>query len=272
MLINLKKTFFKIILSSFVFVTLLFSFQKSVFATNYYLDSNSDSGCSGLSTETSLVLGSERLTDGEVEIWNDANIITNWGQSAGGSSSITRESTVVYAGSYSVAVNIDGIGSNVFLYQADTLEAGNTYKISYWAKATTPFRIQLYQRGSSASSVDQQDITTMWAEYETVFTAPVDGRIEIGRLSGQGLGETFYLDNLSLKQRTGDCAWKDFSEITTLLAGDVVGLKKDGIWRNQKLTINDSGSEGNPITFESYLMEDHSRGVILTLGMLQYTN
>lgn len=48
-----------------------------------------------------------------------------------------------------------------------------------------------------------------------------------------------------------NAAWKAFSEITGLAAGDIVSLNKGNTW-NELLTVSASGSDGSPITFNAY--------------------
>jgi hypothetical protein len=227
---------------------------NQTYAATYYVDPNSDNGCNGAGQGTTLNLSGEMLTDGGVESWTSSTTLTNWTKSASGSSSLNQDLISPYAGSYSARIDIDGSTSNVFIYQGTTalMTAGNRYRLSFYAKGTSAFAIQPGYRGSSFVVIANPTVTTSWTRYEYVFSPTQNSRIEIGRQSGQGANQSFYIDSVSLVEVIGGCAWSGTSKITGLAAGDNVNFKRGEIFRGNTFNIPASGTNGNPVTFDAY--------------------
>jgi hypothetical protein len=80
----------------------------------------------------------EQLTDGALEVWTDANNLTNWQKTSLGSSTLNRENTGVHGGTYCARFDIDGSNSRLYITNMPLiLSAGKAYRFSFWYKTTS---------------------------------------------------------------------------------------------------------------------------------------
>lgn len=131
----------------------------------------------------------EYVTNGTFEAWSSATDADDWTESLTGSSTINREATEVYAGTYSLKFDIDASKSLVKETQAVTLVAGASYVLSFWYKGSESsgdlLHLSLVDSGNNKwlngsgnwNNIDSYDggfvvsSTTTWTQKSLAFTA-----------------------------------------------------------------------------------------------------
>lgn len=99
--------------------------------------------------------------------------LANWSESAGGSSTITRDTTEYHSGTASCRLSIDSANSNANISQS-LLRIGKRYKLSIWAKTDSAgvaqgARVESDSAGSNTQVTSA--LTADWVRYELVFVA-----------------------------------------------------------------------------------------------------
>ena len=128
--------------------TNVIGFKDSDGASIAYINTDGDLFNSGewdtLNVKTADTYGTSILTDGGLEVWTDANNLTNWGNAFGGvpgAATLTQESGVsnVYSGTYSAKFTTDAAtDEGKYIYQEKTgLTAGDIYRLQFYAKEST---------------------------------------------------------------------------------------------------------------------------------------
>jgi hypothetical protein len=82
--------------------------------------------------------GTNLLTNGNCELWNDINTLSaNWVQTIGGTSTVNRETTDVNGGTYSARCDVDALNSQCQLVNTTpSLDIDEEYRLSFWYKIT----------------------------------------------------------------------------------------------------------------------------------------
>ena len=124
----------------------------------------------------------------------------SWLESEAGSSTVTRDTAVFYAGAASCRFDVDGSGSACSVSQA-ILTPGKRYRVRFWARHNgTAANVQVFL-GFFASGVTNfyvPALTGTWTRYE--FSAIANGTsLTIGRASGQA-SKQFWVDDLEVVQ------------------------------------------------------------------------
>jgi len=154
----------------------------------------------------------EKLTDGGLNLWDDAVDLTHWTESISGTSTVNREATEKIEGDYSCRLDVDGSNNETEIYQSFTLRPNVKYQInlSYFmsiAGKTAQFRItdtgyNVYlQDDATWGGINWIDLSnyTAWKLFELVFSAHPDYSdyvIAIQRKSAAS--SSIYFDKLSL--------------------------------------------------------------------------
>lgn len=76
----------------------------------------------------------QKVTNGNLETWTSATVPGTWSVSLGGTSTVNREGTTKYAGTYGARFDIDASNNQARIYQNVTLVAGAVYILSLWYK------------------------------------------------------------------------------------------------------------------------------------------
>lgn len=190
-------------------------------------------------TASNAVLISPSVNNGGFETAGagGADVFANWVESVSGTTTISKETTIVQAGSAAAKLVIDGLGSGAFLSQS-ICRAGDKYQYSYYART-----------GSGSATVGVADgsghvaATTISATYTnyTGIHSPADAYFYI---YSQAAGATIYLDTITLTDLGPQC-----------IAGIAAGVATDGNFcaqfdgTNQYLslasnaTVNSSGGD-----------------------------
>ena len=84
--------------------------------------------------------GGEKLTDGGMEDWIDANDLTSWAETTAGSSTVNQDEDE-HGGTYACRFDVDAGGNNALIQQDFTLAALTTYTTSIWHKETGSAKI-----------------------------------------------------------------------------------------------------------------------------------
>lgn len=144
-------------------------------------------------TASNTVLISPSVLNGGFETAGagGADVFANWVESVSGTTTISKETTIVQAGSAAAKLVIDGLGSGAFLSQS-ICRAGDKYQYSYYART-----------GSGSATVGVADgsghvaATTISATYTnyTGIHSPADAYFYI---YSQAAGATIYLDTITL--------------------------------------------------------------------------
>ncbi len=191
----------------------------------------------------------EKVTNGTCETWGSATDLTSWTESLSGTSTVNREGTEQYAGTYCSRHDIDSSNNRCRISQTFSLTAGNPYVLSIWYKMSTtgktgtvnifdatPSNVGLESDGSWVS-VDGADFITLanqttWTRYTLPFTAHAsytNYTIEVNTKSAAS--SSIYVDNISI-------------------IGDLADHESDGI------TLADVGGSGRQVVYDSVSIKD----------------
>lgn len=170
---------------------------------------------SGSPAAPTLVLGSELLTDGEMENWNSATDLTSWVENLSGTSTVNREDVVVRAGSHALRLNIDASNNYASIAQGNAV-AGAWYRSTAWAKSDDADKPR-FQMGGGSGAVINLQVTDVFAQYAATYWASSTSAFQFNRSVAPS--KSIYLDDLSAKRIT-------LSSMLTLLgdAGNCYGL------------------------------------------------
>ena len=160
----------------------------------------------------------QALTDGGLELWDDAEDLTNWTEqdSGGIGVGIFREAGIVHGGTFAARMHTTAGGDYAAFLQDYTLTPGNACTISLWylraaAAGTvlrlyiTDFPINVYLNSAGTWQAGATFITlpasAVWIEYELAFTAHAsysNYRIRFYKSHSAGGASSFYVDDVSL--------------------------------------------------------------------------
>lgn len=225
------------------------------------------------------VYGSSILTDGGLENWDDANTPTDWDvYDTGADASVNRESTEVYAGTYSAKLTMaSGAPAPAVIQQNNTgLTAGTIYRARAYAKTDDscdfyfnvlngPFDTadEIYNfttdswdafTGTEQQNSDYQSnqtITSSFVQYTSgSFTVPTNGNVNLSIASNGAVGTSVYVDAITLGTYTaGTDAQLNFvsgsdtyARIESDTSGEIKLRMNDGTDLGGGLTISDDGS------------------------------
>lgn len=190
-------------------------------------------------TKTAEVLGSDILTDGALEIWTDANNLTNWTTTdvIGTNGTLDREGTITHGGSY--AAKFTNVGGHAkAILQQHTLSVGDSYRIKFWARGAS---------GGEASTLifyDNCSVPTQYWDFSTNAWVAYSFPPSL---------ETTVLTNAYAQQTVSD-------DITVPAAGTVCVI-----------LMGDGGTPGNVTYIDDATMQKVTAGVVANLFDLQST-
>lgn len=141
----------------------------------------------------------------------NTDVSTGWGSwiniANGASGSKSRSTTEYYSGPASLQFNIinNGITTNdIYLAISNLIfEADKTYQLTFYAKATSAFRVpSMGAYNGSFNPVTTLDITTSWVKYTVLLPSKRTGIEHILFFLGNAIPDntSFYLDDVSLKE------------------------------------------------------------------------
>ncbi|TXH12668.1 MAG: SGNH/GDSL hydrolase family protein [Hyphomicrobiaceae bacterium] len=145
-------------------------------------------------------LGAELLTDGALENWTTATNLTSWGEAAGGTTTINRETSVVQGGSSALRIAVDGSGSLSNVNQ--TLGAGNHKWVlaDLWMRSPNTSQGGYVYISGSMDSPRFSPGTTYGNQKASLRTT---ASAKSFRMSNQGVAsDNVYFDTVSVKQQT----------------------------------------------------------------------
>jgi len=155
----------------------------------------------------------EALTDGSFELWDSSTDLTNYTETTAGTSTVNRDSSVVYAGGYSVRIDIDGSGNNASILQNIILKPSGKCKITFryrhdGAGITSVLRIKdsasnVYLDSSGdwqagATNISLANSNAEWTEYELEFYAHDDYTNYTIEFEGTDANSSNWFDDASL--------------------------------------------------------------------------
>lgn len=132
------------------------------------------------------------VLNGGFESWTTSTNAASWTESVAGTSTVTREDTVVYSGTNAAALNVDGSNSVVTVYQT-ICTATKSYAYTVYARAasgTPSFKVTDNSSGSTVHT-----LTTSFVAYTGTHT-PSNTRFDLSRQSATS--NTIYLDSVTL--------------------------------------------------------------------------
>ena len=159
----------------------------------------------------------ERLTDGAMELWDDATHLTHWTQ-FGSPENIDREITTVHAGTYSSKLTTTAGGDLTGFYQDITLTPGNKCRVKTWylraAHASSNLRLYITDVGinvylqddgtwDASSNILELTESAIWKLFELEFIAHPDYstyRIRFYKDHGAGGAISYYVDSVSVAE------------------------------------------------------------------------
>lgn len=160
----------------------------------------------------------QALTDGGLELWNDAEDLTDWTEfdSGGIAEGVFREAVIVHSGTFSAKIHTDAGGSFAGFYQDFTLTPGNACNLSLWyikgAHASSQFRVYVFDTASNVSLKSDgtwqagvlplyMTDSAVWKLFELEFTSHAsysNYRLRLYKSHAAGGAISYYLDDISL--------------------------------------------------------------------------
>lgn len=164
--------------------------------------------------ESDFIKGADRITNGNIESWASATDLNDWSEAISGSSTVNRESSDVFAGTYSCRFDIDGSNSVAHIAQNISLAAGKWHIVTIQNKAsTTPITSYIQIQNNTTSNYLQDDLSTWganntidwtptlaWAENTWIFKAETTAIYNFKIARGSAPNESLYFDNVSIKE------------------------------------------------------------------------
>jgi hypothetical protein len=148
------------------------------------------------------VTGSELVTDGGMEIWIDANNLTNWTKSISGTSSINKEAVVKHSGSYSARLDIDSLGSNGQILQASQVPINSWCVTSWWGRSSEIGKRLRIAYNGFAMMGPERDPGITWTNYIDIWRQSSSSGFGFIRVSGASSSSSLYVDDVSIKALT----------------------------------------------------------------------
>ena len=220
-------------------------------------DATSPSGTLHISTAR---YGSNLVTNGTLDGWDDSNNPTNWGIYTSGTSTVTSDTSTKYEGSASAKLTVDSSNSNVYIRtDAEIMTAGRAYKVCFYAKASSAINdIAVYAIGQNTSFYTPA-LTTDWAKYETTYTPTVTSALLIGRLAGaNAAGKSFWIDKVEVYEDS-------LASTPSTTADDLVinnGLSQAGLTilgsGGARIHFGESGHAAQSAIVNTYGTDKHS--------------
>lgn len=195
----------------------------------------------------------EKVTNGTCETWGSATDLTSWTESLTGTSTVNREASEQYAGTYCLRFDVDASKSLVKEEQNVTLVAGNPYLLSVWFKddqgSGDGIHVGLVDSGNNVwlngdgewKSIGTYDgglvvsSTTTWTQTKIPFTAHASYTAYVLNIrscahGGGNASASLYVDNISINE--------------------VISHESDGI------TLADVGGSGRQVVYDSVSIKD----------------
>lgn len=176
-------------------------------------------------------LGSELLTDGELENWNSATDLTNWAETVAGTSTINQETSVIHGGTSAIRFDVDASSNSAFVTQG-SVTIGTWISLSAWLKASGGSPFVSIGAALSANQIQLGPLTTSYVQkFGTVRIASTNAFIISRGNNSSSL--SLYSDDVSIKAatlntlfvvRTGQVASARTTLITATQAGIIAKL------------------------------------------------
>jgi len=158
---------------------------------------------------------SDALTDGGLNLWDDADNLTNWDKSEAGTSTVNRESGEAnkVEGAFSCRLDVDEGNSDVYISQTNRpLTPLKRHKLVIWYKMSVEGKTAKFTLRNTGSNVYLQDdgtwgasheITlvnsTIWKKYEIYFYAHADySSYYINLRRNDAASSLIYFDDVSI--------------------------------------------------------------------------
>lgn len=154
----------------------------------------------------------ELLTDGGIELWDDAVTPTIWSKTEGGTSTVNREAVEQRSGIYCARLDVDASNSVAQIQSANTaLVDGISYRLSFFhfetGAATCKYAIRvtggnyLQANGSwdPAAYYFSEAHAAGWTEVQKEFVPDVAATYNIHLLRSSAASESVYFDDASLQ-------------------------------------------------------------------------
>ncbi len=138
------------------------------------------------------------LTDGELDVWTDANTLTNWTLSAG---TLDREATTKYSGNFSAKLTGGG-GNGVIIPTALTWNnkyRGRTFRLRAWCKCSSASKA--YIRLGTDATTDDSSFHTGGGDWEQLSVTHTcrDDATSWTLLLSSGTNTVAYFDLVTLE-------------------------------------------------------------------------
>lgn len=185
----------------------------------------------------SLQLTGGLVVDGGMEVWTDANTLTNWTTTTAGGTSILTRSEDENSGTYAASLVIGAGGEDVTLYQDMAVTAGKAYALRFYHKETNAATVKLRLTDIAATPDGYLQANGTWdtgsyhftithaaayTAYSLKFVAQTTGDLRIEFL-GDAASETYYIDDVSLKALPVLDSWTAYPSRFSMVERELIG-------------------------------------------------
>ena len=198
---------------------------------------------SNAAINTPVGLGSELLTNGDMESWASATDLNNWTETLAGTSTVNRNGTDQHSGTYCANMLVDASGNSAAIDQTVTTTNGKWYQLSFWGK---------YITAGNRERVDTTNPTfsylfTPTTSYQKFFyTTRATGTTVNYKLSAYIANGNNYFDDVSFKEFTFS---ELFSSLTTSTKDYIADVNLTMSLATQGGMVLNLDSTSNPLNF-----------------------
>ncbi len=168
--------------------------------------------------DSNYYLLGNKVLDGKFEIWNSATEPRFWTTSLAGTSTVDREGTTVYAGTYALKLTVDGSNSAVSAAQTIHLFPGWTYTIAFYYQNSTSGKTSKFTLADTggntyllstglwdtSGSVSLANSNAAWTAFSLSFVVPNYETYTLTFANNSAATSNIFIDSLTiLESSTG---------------------------------------------------------------------
>lgn len=153
------------------------------------------SGGLGVITPT---LGSELLTNGDLETWSSATNAGTWTETIAGTSTVNREGTTIHGGAFAARLDIDSLQSNAQIAQSPAAASGAWVAASLWAMSSPAAKAFSIDIGTT-NVIANRALTGAYTQYPATTRTPAANPAFVVKRGAPSASASLYMDDISYK-------------------------------------------------------------------------